>query len=257
MERAAPTRATPLIRLEGGLKRREQGDGAFELEIPELLVFRGQIVAVFGESGCGKSTLLDLIALVMEPTRVACFEIDLAPDGPRLDLADLWRQHNEAAMAALRRDYFGYVLQTGGLLPFLSVRRNIMLPRTIKGLPAAAGQLDAVAERVGLSGYLDRYPDALSIGQRQRAAILRAIFHQPRLVLADEPTAAVDKARARSIMKDLQKLARADDVAVLIVTHDVDLIAESCDAAYTFDTGPQVAGTTRSVCRPVAPEHLR
>lgn len=242
----------PLIKLEGGFKRREQADSAFELEIPDFTIDGGQMVAVVGESGCGKSTLLDLIALVMEPSAIDCFELDLAPDGGRHDLAALWREHNETAMAALRRDHFGYVLQTGGLLPFLSVRRNIMLPREIKGMPDPDQPLEAVAERVGLGGYLDRYPDALSIGQRQRAAILRAIFHRPRLVLADEPTAAVDKARARVIMADLQRLAQADDVAVVVVTHDVELVAESCDAAYTFDTGPCVGGTTRSTCRPVA-----
>ncbi|TVR98145.1 MAG: ATP-binding cassette domain-containing protein, partial [Wenzhouxiangellaceae bacterium] len=226
-------------------------------QIPELTVFKGQMVAVVGESGCGKSTLLDLIALVMEPTEIDRFEIDLGPDGPRHDLARLWHEHNEAAMAALRRDHFGYVLQTGGLLPFLSVRRNITLPRAIKGLPDGGQELVALAERVGLAGYLDRSPDALSIGQRQRAAILRAIFHRPRLVLADEPTAAVDKARARTIMADLQQLARADDVAVMIVTHDVDLVAGACDSAYTFEITPNGPGMTRSICRSILPGALQ
>jgi len=92
-------------------------------------------------------------------------------------------------------------------------------------------------------------PDSLSIGQRQRVAILRALAHGPRLVLADEPTAAVDKARARAIMDDMHALARDEGVAVVVVTHDVDLVAESADLTYTFDVEQVNAQETRSVCR--------
>jgi len=252
----AGTAAAPLLRLEGGFKRREQADSAFEIDVPELTVQAGQLVAVVGESGCGKSTLLDLLALVMAPGRVARFELDLGADGGVHDLARLWRDGDEAAMAALRRDHFGYVLQTGGLLPFLTVRQNILLPRAIKGLPEEQARIEELAARVGLGGLLERRPDALSIGQRQRAAILRAIAHRPRLVLADEPTAAVDQARARAIIAEFGALAREDGVAIVIVTHDPRLVAAVCDAAYAFAVQAPVAGLTRSVCRPIPVEAL-
>jgi putative ABC transport system ATP-binding protein len=250
------TAAAPLLRLEGGGKRRAQADSAFELEVPELTVHAGQLVAVVGESGCGKSTLLDLLALVMAPSRVARFELDLGADGGVHDLARLWHDRDEAAMAALRRDHLGYVLQTGGLLPFLSLRQNILLPRAIKGLPEATARIEELAGRVGLGGLLERRPDALSIGQRQRAAILRAIAHRPRLVLADEPTAAVDQARARAIIAEFVQLAREDGVAIVLVTHDPRLVAGVCDAAYAFAVQPPADGVTRSVCRAIPVEAL-
>ena len=242
---------TPMVSLEGLVKTRSQSESVFELHVPRFTVRPGQMVAVIGESGCGKSTLLDTLALVMAPTRVGRFEIISAQsDGP-CDVAALWARDDEEALSALRRDLFGYVLQTGGLLPFLNVRQNICLPARIKGWDIAASRLDALADRLGVAGCLDRMPSALSIGQRQRVAILRALAHQPRLVLADEPTAAVDKARARAIMDDMHRLARDEGVAVVVVTHDVDLVMDRADTAYTFDTQQVSEHVTSSLCRPV------
>ena len=241
-----------MIRVEGLVKIREQSESVFELHVPCVEVRPGSLVAVVGESGCGKSTLLDVLALVMEPTRVERFEITAVPAAPPVDAAALWAGGHEEALAALRRDHFGYVLQTGGLLPFLSVRRNIALPGSIAdpgGKGVSRERIEALAERMGVAGCLDRMPAFLSIGQRQRAAILRALAHRPQLVLADEPTAAVDKGRARAIMDDMHRLARDEAVAVVVVTHDTDLVAGRADAVHTFDI-EQVSDTvTRSVCR--------
>jgi putative ABC transport system ATP-binding protein len=93
-------------------------------------------------------------------------------------------------------------------------------------------------------------PDSLSIGQRQRVAILRALAPRPKLVLADEPTAALDKARARAIIDDMQSLATDEGVAVVLVTHDTDLLAGRADFVYGFDTEQISAQAVRSVCRP-------
>jgi putative ABC transport system ATP-binding protein len=239
-----------MVRLEGLVKTRSQGDSVFELRVPAFEVAPGSMVAVIGESGCGKSTLLDILALVMAPSSVGRFEIAAHPHAPPVDAAALWAEGDEGALAALRREFFGYVLQTGGLLPFLTVRRNIELPGSISG-GVPAGRIDALARGMGLEGCLDRMPSSLSIGQRQRAAILRALAHGPHLVLADEPTAAVDKARARAIMDDMHRLAREESTAVIVVTHDTDLVMELADAAYTFDLEAVSPGMTRSVCRPV------
>lgn len=241
----------PMVSLEGLVKTRSQNESVFELHVPQFAVCPGQMVAVIGESGCGKSTLLDMIALVMAPTRVGRFEISPGDVAPPIDVAALWASDDEEALSALRRDLYGYVLQTGGLLPFLNVRQNICLPARIKGGDMSLPRVEALAARLGVAGCLERMPSALSIGQRQRVAILRAMAHQPRLVLADEPTAAVDKARARAIMDDMRRLAREEAVAVVVVTHDVDLVMDQVDAAYTFDTRPISEHVTHSFCRPV------
>ena len=141
---------TPMVRLEELVKTRSQSESVFELRVPEFTVRPGQMVAVIGESGCGKSTLLDTLALVMAPTRVGRFEITSELEGS-CDVAALWARDDEDALSALRRDLFGYVLQTGGLLPFLSVRQNICLPVWIKGGGIAPSRLDALAERLHLS----------------------------------------------------------------------------------------------------------
>lgn len=238
----------PMVYLEGLVKTRSQSESVFELQVPRFAVLPGQLVAVIGESGCGKSTLLDMVALVMAPTRVARFEV-ASSSGRIHDVAELWGQGGEGDLARLRRDCFGYVLQTGGLLPFLSVGQNIRLPGRVKGVVVNDARLHTLAARLGVEHCLDRMPLSLSIGQRQRVAILRALAHQPRLVLADEPTAAVDKARARAIIDDMHKLATEEGVAVVVVTHDVDLIASRADVIYSFEVSQISEQVTRSVCR--------
>ena len=240
--------AAPMVYLEGLIKTRTQSESVFELHVPRFTVLPGQMVAVIGESGCGKSTLLDIIALVMAPTRAARFEV-ASSSGQVHDVAEIWSQGGEGELARLRRDCFGYVLQTGGLLPFLSVGQNIRLPGRIKGVAVSDARLRALAARLGVEHCLERMPVALSIGQRQRVAILRALVHQPRLVLADEPTAAVDKTRARAIIDDMHKLATEEGVAVVVVTHDVDLIASRADVLYSFETTQVSEQVIRSVCR--------
>jgi putative ABC transport system ATP-binding protein len=232
-------------------KTRVQGGSSFELQVPDFSVEAGQLVALVGPSGCGKSTLLDIIALVMAPSRVGVFEMRPDAAGPAHDVRELWARADEASLAGLRRDYLGYVLQTGGLLPFLNVRDNVALPSRIKGSDEEHARLESLAERLGVGDTLDRMPDSLSIGQRQRVAILRALAARPRLVLADEPTAAVDKARAAAIMDDMQSLARDENVAVLLVTHDLDLVEGRADLTYTFDTERLSEEVSRSVCRQV------
>ncbi|WP_028572541.1 ABC transporter ATP-binding protein [Desulfonatronum lacustre] len=239
----------PLLLMDDVRKRREQPGSVFELHVPLLQVRPGEMVALIGDSGCGKSTLLDMIALVMQPTRSTRFTLCFGSGVDKWDVQALWKKNDESNLAALRRSYMGYVLQTGGLLSFLKVRDNVLLPARIKGDIDCSKRLPDIAHRLGVHDCLDRMPTSLSIGQRQRVAILRALVHGPPLVLADEPTAAVDKPRAQLIMRDLQALARENQVAVVVVTHDTELIADA-DRIYTFTLSQVAQGEIHSHCRP-------
>ena len=237
----------PLVfKLQDALKRRVQGGVTFELHIPKLELHQSQFVAVVGDSGCGKSTLLDMLALVSKPT--ACSQFFYYETQQKIDIKELWQSKNENVLATLRRSRFGYVLQTGGLLPFLSVFQNIQLPSKINGYSNDL-QIKTLAKRFGIDDLLDKKPQYLSGGQRQRVAILRAINHHPRVILADEPTAAVDKTRALNIVKDFHILAKESGATIVMVTHDHTLISPFADVTYTFDITKVSENLTQSHCR--------
>jgi len=231
-------------------KVREQGDVRFELRIPAFDLQAGQFVAVVGDSGCGKSTLLDMLALVSKPNH--CDEFQFARDGDAqhgIDVWQLWNSGVESRLAAIRRRDLGYVLQTGGLMPFLSVEENIRLPMRILGSSIDKADIESLAKRIDIQAVLSKKPQYLSGGQRQRAAILRALVHKPRLILADEPTAAVDKKRAHAIVQDFKSLASDRGTTIVMVTHDHDLVRDLADATYTFDVTQVSATETHSTCR--------
>jgi putative ABC transport system ATP-binding protein len=240
-----------LLLMEDVRKRLEQAGSVFELRVPSLHVRSGEVVAIVGDSGCGKSTLLDMIALVTRPTSAGKFEMYFTPEGGGTDVRLLWEKSSEARMAKLRRHYLGYILQTGGLLSFLKVRENVGLTSKINGSQGISQRIDTLAKRLGVYQCLDRMPCSLSIGQRQRVAIMRALAHLPQLVLADEPTAAVDKARARLIMNDLRALAMENGTSVIVVTHDTDLVAD-VDARCCFEIEEISSNSTLSTCLQVA-----
>ncbi len=220
-----------VYRLADVAKVREKGGTRFELQVPLLDVRQGEFVAVVGPSGCGKSTLLDMLGLVLKPSRAGSFAI--RADGSWLDVVSL----NETRLASVRRSQIGYVLQTGGLLPFLSVRRNILLPCRLSGrLPGREGRPDveALARRLGIEDQLNKKPQHLSGGQRQRVAIARALAHRPPLVLADEPTAAVDRPTALEIHRTFKELTAELGVTLIMVTHDLSLAKGSADRFFAF-----------------------
>ncbi len=186
--------------------------------MPRLDVARGARLALIGESGSGKSTLLELLAMILQPDASGRFAFRPRVQEPAIDLADAWRRRDADALGDLRSRHLGYVLQTGGLLPYLSVRANIELPRALLGL-APGDSAQRLAGRLGLSQQLDRYPAALSVGQRQRVAIARALAHEPPIVIADEPTAAIDPPNAERIMRLMTELADEFDVTLIVATH--------------------------------------
>jgi putative ABC transport system ATP-binding protein len=199
------------------------GGTRFTLNIPQLDIERGAKLAFIGESGLGKSTLLELLAMILRPSGSARFTFSPRRDETPRDLAAIWRAGGADLLGRLRSRYIGYVLQHGGLLPYLSVRANIELPRELLGLPCA-DVAERLAGRLGILQQLDKLPAELSVGQRQRVAIARALAHGPPIVIADEPTAAVDRLNAERIVELLAELAGELGVTLILATHAQDLV---------------------------------
>ncbi len=240
----------PVVELSSILRRRQDGGRTFELFVPHLAIAPGRFVAVIGPSGSGKSTLLDILGLVLQPTEGTQFAVQPQDDQPPFDILQLWQQQQDTALANLRRRYFGYVIQTGGLLSFLNVSRNVGLARRLVGAPSPAQDVAAVLAALGLEGQGEKRPASLSGGERQRVAIARALFHKPAIILADEPTAAVDRDRARDIVRDFKRRASAENATVLMVTHDINLVEGVADDWVRLqpDRSAGAANTVRYVC---------
>jgi len=213
-----------MINLHEVSKTRGEGSQRYSLEIERLCLSAGERVALVGPSGCGKSTFLDLLALVLEPDAAQAF--GLALDGREEDIAALWRSRRLDRLAALRSRHLGYVLQAGGLLGFLDVRGNIRLPRQLLGLDED-GSVERLAQALDVHDQLEKRPGALSLGQRQRVSCARALAHQPVLLLADEPTAALDPLNAERVMGLLLRQAEARRVTCVIATHDEQLARDA------------------------------
>ena len=200
--------SAPTLLLQDVIIRHQAPGGAlgFELVIEDFSITRGEALALVGPSGSGKSTLLDLLALARRPSSTGQFLLTPRA-GKAIDLGAVWRAGDDNSLTAIRAAHFGYVLQTGGLLPFLSVRRNIALSQAVLGRPDPA-HIEALAARLEIASLLERMPASLSVGQRQRVAIARALAHRPEILLADEPTASVHPALADTILALLIEQAR-------------------------------------------------
>jgi len=181
-----------------------------------LEVARGEIVAIVGPSGCGKSTLLHLCAAMDRPTsgRVTLEGVPL--DGMSDD--DLTR---------VRLSRVGFVFQFFNLLPTLTLQENVSLPLLLAGESpgAALSRARSLADRVGLSDRLGHAPSQLSGGEMQRAAIARALVHEPALVVADEPTGNLDSESGARVLALLMELNRSSGVTLLLATHSTEVAA--------------------------------
>ena len=183
-----------------------------------LTVGAGELVALMGPSGSGKSTLLNCIATIDAPTSGTIM----------LAGADVSRV-SRARLADFRRERLGFIFQDSNLLDSLTARENIALPLTIGRASAARIREDvvAIASTLGVEEVLDKYPYQMSGGQRQRVAAARALVTRPQLVLADEPTGALDSRNAKLLLESLEAINRARRATVLMVTHD-EVAASYC-----------------------------
>lgn len=204
------------------VKTYSAGGTEFRLTISRLDVARGTKLAFIGESGSGKSTLLELLAMILRPTSHAEFTFRPRADHP-YDVGQVWQAGGSDELSGLRSRYIGYVLQYGGLLPYLTVRDNVNLSRRLLDLPDDS-IAETLADKLKISQQLDKLPGELSVGQRQRAAIARALAHEPPIVIADEPTESVDPLTAERIMEMLTDLTEELGVTLVLSTHAHHLV---------------------------------
>ena len=202
----------PAVVCRGVTKEFGQGETrTVALRGVDLDVRPGQLTLLVGPSGCGKTTLVSIIAGLLYPTagEVEVLGRDLVrmPAGP---------------LARFRRENIGFVFQQYNLLPALTAAENAAVPLLIAGLPRAEAvrRAAAVLEEVGLGGRAHSPPAELSGGQQQRVAIARALVHEPRLLVCDEPTAALDARSGQTVLELLRRVAVQPGRAVLVVTHD-------------------------------------
>ena len=187
------------------------GNQVTALKDVNFAVEDGEYVAIMGESGAGKTTLLNILAALDRPTAGEVL----------LDGHDI-TQISEKALSAFRRDHLGFVFQDFNLLDTFSLRDNIFLPLVLSGKPyrEMEARLEPIAQRLGITDLLEKYPYEVSGGQKQRAAIARALITSPRLILADEPTGALDSHATDSLLR-LFGAINAGGQTLLMVTHSV------------------------------------
>lgn len=178
-----------------------------------LAVARGEVVALLGPSGAGKSTLLTAIGLINPPTTgriVIGGQPVMDADRALVDLR------------AFRRQHLGFIFQKANLIAFLSAAENVQVALEINDVAPRAARRRALEllDYLGVADRANNLPDALSGGQQQRVAVARALANQPSLILADEPTAALDSQRGRQVMELFRKVAHERGSAVMVVTHD-------------------------------------
>ena len=216
-----------LISLRGICKTYGKGDGLVTALRPiDLDIKKGEMLAIMGKSGSGKSTLLNLLAC-----------LDTPDDGQYIYNGEEINTKNQNRMAKFRRNDVGFVVQHFALIDEYNVSQNIALPLRygkLKGV-STKKRIKEIAERLEIGEKLRKYPSQLSGGQAQRVAIARAIAHKPSILLADEPTGALDEETGKSIM-NLFKEINKEGTTVVVVTHDAN-VASYCQRTIRLHDG--------------------
>lgn len=180
----------------------------------------GEYVAVMGESGSGKTTLLNILATLDRPT-----------GGSVLLNGEDIQKISSKVLTEFRRDHLGFVFQDFNLLETLSVYDNIVLPLVLARRPIAEMEqkVKPIAEMLGISDLLKKYPYELSGGQQQRVALARTLAQNPEIILADEPVAALDPVTAKRVMEDFKRINKDMNISILLNIHHVELALEYAD----------------------------
>ncbi len=209
----------PVLSIVGASKIFQSGESEIvALDNVSLDIFEGEVLGIVGPSGSGKTTLLMIAGLIETPTTgyVRFLGDVLISGGTQLN-----------TLTDMRRQNIGFVFQRANLIPFLTALENVQLAMQLDGAPSSEAHARAteLLDELGLMHRAGNLPRQLSGGEQQRVAIARALANRPIIVFADEPTAALDSARGRKVMELFVQMARQQNVAVVVVTHDVRVAA--------------------------------
>jgi putative ABC transport system ATP-binding protein len=202
----------PVLKAENVVKELGQGAGlVVALKGVSLELVPGELTLLMGPSGSGKTTLLSILGCIMTPTQGSLSIAGQSVSGL-----------SPEQLARVRRDHIGFIFQSYNLFPTLNAIENVRIALDVRGITgyAATSRAEDVLRDVGLGHRLTNYPGNLSGGEQQRVAVARAIASSPSIVLADEPTAALDSENGKAVMELLSRIAREQNRSVLAVTHD-------------------------------------
>jgi len=183
----------------------------------DLLIKEGEFVSIMGSSGSGKSTLLNIVGL-----------LDVHDEGEYFLNGELIQDLNEKKAAVLRNKFLGFVFQSFNLITYKTALENVAMPLYYKGVSRKERQITALEylEKVGLKEWANHLPSELSGGQKQRVAIARALVTKPKVILADEPTGALDSTTSNSVMEMLKEI-NAEGMTVFVITHEEEIASET------------------------------
>ncbi len=217
------TNTTNIIHIKD-LYKNHGKNNSFALHIQDFKVKQGELVALVGPSGCGKSTSLDLLSTALRPNVNNDSIFNFCPHDKTYNILTLWKKSKQNKLSSLRQKYIGYILQTGGLLPFLTGYDNILLacPSNIAE-QNFKDDLHHLAKTLDIKHLLHKKPAQMSVGERQRFAIARALVHRPKLILADEPVASLDPYNAKLVLELFTHQAKEKNISVIMVSHSPSL----------------------------------
>lgn len=215
-----------MLKFQNVTKSFKDGQQVIEAVKPTTLEFSpGELVAIVGPSGSGKSTFLTMAGALQKPTSG---DIIIGTQ----KITDL----SQKALARVRIQQIGFILQTSNLVPFLTVKQQFQLLKKRKKDVMAQQDFDALIQQLGLESVMNQLPSEISGGQKQRVAIAKAIYTNPDIILADEPTASLDTENAMSVMEILKNESKRRNKMCMIVTHDERLTAY-CDKVFEMKDG--------------------
>ncbi|MTV21499.1 ABC transporter ATP-binding protein [Staphylococcus delphini] len=215
-----------MLKFENVTKSFKDGQQVIEAVKPTTLQFeQGELIAIVGPSGSGKSTFLTMAGALQTPT------------SGDITIGEQVITHlSQKALARVRMQQIGFILQTSNLVPFLTVKQQFQLLKKRKKDVLAQEDFDALIEQLGLDSIMNQLPSEISGGQKQRVAIAKAIYTNPDIILADEPTASLDTENAMAVMEILKNQSQRRNKMCMIVTHDERLTAY-CDKVFEMKDG--------------------
>ncbi|MDI2090190.1 ABC transporter ATP-binding protein [Commensalibacter oyaizuii] len=217
-----------------------QFTGGIAIEIAMARIRLRDKILISGPSGCGKSTILGLLSLSLRPDRGKIFLCN------QIDILDKWRLNRRDDLAMIRASLFGFIPQTAGLIPFLTLQDNILLPQHLIAKQDQSW-FEHLVKRLEIASIISKKPHEVSVGQRQRAAVARALINRPFIVLADEPTASVHPSLADEILQLLIETVAESNSALIMTSHDTQRTLKYGLTEVACQLDPQNQ-TTRLVC---------